>query len=119
MDYTLTPNSSGTASLSFDKSNDLLVNVYLSLTIVKGGWWFDPAFGLTKRSRMKNTPATASLLAGDCRSALQWLLDNGRATSITVTPQAVDNKATWLRMLCSVIATDGRTVTYDKFIEVV
>ena len=119
MDYTLIPNSSGSADLSFEKSDDLFVNVYTSLTIVKGSWWFDTTFGLVKRPRLKNTPATATLLAQDCRDALQWLLDNGRATGITVTPVAVANRPTWLRMRCTVIAAAGRTVTYDKFVEVV
>lgn len=119
MDYTLTSNSNGSADLSFAKSTGLFVNVYLSLTIVKGSWWFDPEFGLARRSRLKNTPATADLIAQDCRSALQWLLDTGRATSITVEPTMMPDKPTWLNVHCSVVTADGNIVTYDKFIEVV
>lgn len=119
MDYTLTPNTGGSADLSYAKSDDLFVNVYLSLAIVRGSWWFNPDFGLRRRPRMKNTPALAALLAQDCKDALQWLLDNGRATAVVVTPLAVPNRPTWLNIQCAVTAATGRTVTYDKFVEVV
>jgi len=119
MDYTLTPNSDGGADLDYRKSSDLYVNVHTSLAIEQGSWWLDRSFGLKKRSRLKNTPATARLLQQDCESALKWLLDTGRATVVTVTPMAVADRPTWLRMHCVVVAADGQQTTYDKFIEVV
>ncbi len=119
MDYTLTPNTGGSADLSYTKSDGLFVNVYLSLNIAQGSWWFNPGFGLRRRPRMKNTPALATLLAQDCRDALQWLLDNGRATSVLVTALAVPDRPSWLNIQCAVTTATGRTITYDKFVEVV
>lgn len=118
MDFTLTPNATGSADLSYVPSDDLFVNVYLSLTIIQGSWWFDSSFGLKKRKRLKNTPATALLLQQDCKAALKWLIDSGRATIVEVTPVIVPELRNRLKLECIVIAADGREVNYDKFIEV-
>jgi phage gp46-like protein len=118
--YTITPNGSG-ADLSYTPgtSSDLFNNVYLSLEITKGTWWFDQGFGLRRRAHRKNTAAMAVLLQQDCRDALQWLLGNGRATSIEVSAIANPDNRTWLGIRCTVTAASGETVTYDKFTEVV
>ena len=120
MDFTLTPNSDGTgADMSYDKSSGLFNNVYLSLEIMQGSWWFNPSFGLKKRSRLKNTPATARLLQQDTQAALQWLLDNGLAVSVVVTPLAVPEDRFRLRMQSVVTAANGEIVTYSKYVQVV
>lgn len=118
MDFTITPTEAG-AEMSYDKSHDLFNNVYLSLEIIQGSWWFDQGFGLKKRRRLKNTPTTAVLLQQDCRDALQWLLDNGRAASVEVTAMTVPEQRHRLQMRCVLVGIDGTPVTYDKFIEVV
>jgi phage gp46-like protein len=116
--YIITPNGAG-ADLNYGKGGDLFANIWLSLEIVQGSWWFNPGFGLKQRRRMKNTPATAALLKQDCQSALQWLLDNKRAVSVVVTPMAVPENRFRLRMLCDVTAATGETASYSKFVEVV
>ena len=119
--YAITPNDAGGADLSYTPgtASDLFNNVWLSLSIVQGSWWFDPSFGLKRRKRQKNTPAMASLLRQDCLSALKWLLDNGRAVSTVVTVLPVPENRNRLRLECVVTGASGETVTYDKFVEVV
>ena len=119
MDYTINL-TQGQAALSFDKSSGLFNNVFLSLEIKQGSWWIDPTFGLKDRGRQKNIERVASLIKDDIRSALQWLLDTGRATAIDITTQIdrqLDRNRLWARV--SVTAANGQTVTFDKFIEVV
>lgn len=118
MDYTIMPTADG-PQVSFEKSSGLFNNVFLSLAIGEGDWWFDPSFGLKKRKRLKNTPATARLLEKDHRDALQWMLDTGRATTVTVVASPVDNDRFRLQLHIEVTAADGEVVTYDKFVEVV
>ncbi len=120
MDFTITPNSDGTpADMSYDMSSGLFNNVYLSLSIAQGSWWFNPSFGLKKRGAMKNTPATASLLQGDYQLALKWLLSSSAATSIVVTPMAVPEDPFRLQIQSVVTAANGDVVTYSKYVRVV
>lgn len=118
MDFTITPDGAG-ADMSFTPSPGLFNNIWISLEIPLGAWWFNPSFGLKTRKRMKNTTATASLLQQDCKAALQWLLDNGRAASVVVTTSPDPEDITRLEMLCMVTAANGETVAYSKFIQVV
>jgi phage gp46-like protein len=110
----------GRLLMSYSEGNELVTNVILSLEIVQGSFFLDPAFGLKKRERMKNTDATAQLIKGDIKAALQWLIDSGRASVITVQMEKdtlVDKSR--LKASVTVIDAKGAAVTYDKFVEVV
>jgi phage gp46-like protein len=112
--------NSGKLEMSFTGGNDLLTNVILSVEIAQGSFFLDPTFGMLRRPREKNTAATAKLIEGDVRSALQWLIDVGRATSIAVVME-IDTLLvkTRLKARITVTAAQGNKVTYDKFVEVV
>ncbi|GFO67874.1 hypothetical protein GMLC_14530 [Geomonas limicola] len=119
MDFAIAMKS-GTADMTFDKSRDIFNNIYLSLSIKQGSWWLDPSFGLKDRGRLKNTEATARLVKGDCEQALQWIIDNGRAKTIEVsTERDRSQDLNRLKMLVLATQADGRTVTFEKFMEVV
>jgi phage gp46-like protein len=57
------------------------------------GWWADPAFGsrLWLLTREKQIPQTLNRARQYAEQALQWLLDDGIAATITVTTE-------WVRM---------------------
>jgi phage gp46-like protein len=110
----------GIGEMTFDPSTDISNNVYLSLTIPKGSWFFNPLFGLRRRGRMKNTERTASLIAEDARSALQWLLDSGRASKIEVSTERDPLADPYrLKLLVEVMQKDGNSVSFAIFKEVV
>jgi phage gp46-like protein len=119
MDFAIAMNN-GLADQTFDKSQNILNNIYLSLSIRQGSWWMDPTFGLKDRGRMKNTEATARLVKQDCEQALQWLIETGRAKSIEVFTER-DRSQDLNRLKVLVVATqaDGRVVSFEKFMEVV
>jgi len=120
MDFQLIYDSqSGAIDQTFEQAGDLINNIILTLSIKKGSWWFDPSFGLIHRPRLKNTPATARLLQQDMEQALQWIIDAGRATSITIATQRDENNRHRLNFLITAIQPDGRSVTYTTFKEVV
>jgi len=106
--------------MTFKGGSDLLTNVILSLEIMQGAFFLDPSFGLLRRPRLKNTVATATLIEGDIRAALQWLLDTGRATTIDIFMERdmLQDKGR-LKARISVTGSKGNAVTYDKFVEVV
>lgn len=110
-DYTV---SGGRYALSDDIRN----NIYLSLTVQKGTWPFSPGFGsllhlLSREKSLERMEATAKEY---CDSALKWIIDRGRAESVTVTP-ALDRDN--LRMTCLIEAAQkGKLITYEHFVEV-
>jgi len=109
----------GAIDQTFEQAGDILNNIIISLAIKKGSWWHDPAFGLTDRPRLKNTPATARLVKQDMEQALQWIIDAGRATSILVETWRDDNDRHRLNILITATQADGRAITYTTFKEVV
>ncbi len=119
MDFAIAINNNQ-AEQTFDKAIGIFNNIYLSLAIKKEHWWFDPNFGLRNRGRMKNTESTARLIREDCKEALQWIIDSGRATSIEVTTER-DRRQDLNRLKIVVEATqaDGTRVTFETFKEVV
>jgi phage gp46-like protein len=118
MDYTIQV-TNGEPGIALTSGNSLFNNVFLSLEIPQGSWWFDPSFGLKKRSRMKITAAAIRLRKHDVESALQWLLDHDRAASVVVEVERDTDNRSRLHARATVTAPTGDQVVYDKFIEVV
>ncbi len=106
--------------MSFDEAADIGNNIYLSLAVEKGAFFHNPAFGLRRRGRLKNTETTAGLIRQDYLEALRWLVDTGRAKSVEV---FVERDRTQdlgrLKVLIEAVQADGRTVTFTTFKEVV
>lgn len=121
MDFTIEiDNAAATADMTFVPATTILNNIYISLTIVRGSWWFNTEFGLRNTRRLKNTERNARLVKDWIKEALQWLIDSGRATSIEITIQR-DRLQNPTRLLALIEAheADGNIVTFEKFVEVV
>jgi phage gp46-like protein len=121
MDYAIAiENGALAGSMTWDACTTLSNNIYLSLAVERGSWWHNPAFGLRRRERMKNTATTAALIRHDYLDALQWLVDTGRAQSVAV---AVEQDWTVdlhrLKIQVEVVQADGRVATFETFREVV
>ncbi len=118
----LTDDDATVGRMTFDPAGDIMNNVYLSLVVKRGSWFQNPDFGsrLHLLQRAKNTEKTAALAEEYCREALQWLLDVGRATKIDVrTERDRSQDLHRLKLLVEVTQADGRTVSFDRFVEVV
>lgn len=96
----------------------LAVNVYLSLAVPRGSFFQNPDFGsrLHELARAKNSARTEGLAVEYVKEALQWLLDTGRATSVTV---ATEREKFRLKLLVTVTQADGLAVEYERFLELV
>ena len=108
--------------MTFEKADNILNNVFLSMMIPKGGWVFNPDFGsrLHLLQRAKNTDQTAALARGYCKEALQWLLDVGRATKIEVaTERDREVNLNRLKALIEVTQANKEIISFVTFIEVV
>lgn len=118
----LTDDDATVGQMTFDPAGDIMNNVYLSLVVKRGSWFQNPEFGsrLHLLKRAKNTEKTAALAEEYCREALQWLLDVGRATKVDIrTERDRSQDLHRLKLLVEVTQADGRTVSFDRFVEVV
>jgi phage gp46-like protein len=108
--------------MTFDKADNILNNIFLSLMVPKGSFFQAPDFGsrLHLLKRAKNTEKTAALAEEYCKEALQWLIDTGRAKKIEVFSQRDRlQDLNRLKLLVEVTQADGRQVSFETFVEVV
>lgn len=118
----LTDDDATVGRMTFEPAGDIMNNVYLSLVVRRGSWFQNPEFGsrLHLLERAKNTEKTAALAEEYCREALAWLIDCGRATKIDVhTERDRSQDLHRLKLIVEVTQADGRTVSFDRFVEVV
>lgn len=92
--------------------------VYLRLTTPLGSYWADPDLGsrLHELARAKDLARIGRLAQQYAQDALQPLLDDGRATSITVTYEQPGTG--WVRLLVEVVQADGRRETFPHNVRV-
>lgn len=126
MDFAIEISTDGTASgeMTFDEAIDgnLMNNIYCSLMIRRGSWFVNPAFGsrLYLLQRAKNTERTAALAAEYCKEALRWLIDCGRATTVTVTTERDRTQDTGrLKAVVEVTKATGETTTFSTWVDVI
>lgn len=76
-------------------------------TVDRRGWWADSKFGsrLWLLSREKELPATLQRAREYTVEALQWLIDDDVATTITVTAERIRRGAIAVRV--TIIVADG------------
>lgn len=99
--------------------NTLANAVYLRLMTPLGSYWADPAMGslLYTLRREKDRPRVGRLATQYAQTALQPLLDDRRATSITVTAEQPHNG--WLLLAVDVVQADGHAETFTHNVRVI
>ncbi|KNC91097.1 phage GP46 family protein [Trabulsiella odontotermitis] len=92
--------------------------VYVRLTTPLGSWLYNPLLGsrLHELPR-KDTEEVRALAESYAWQALQPLVSDGRATSVTVS--ATRRRAGWIDMSIVVERPDGGLVTYEHPVRVV
>ena len=87
MDFAITiDNQTGLGSMTFVKAENIMNNIYLSLKVKRGSFFYDPTFGsrLYLLDREKNTEIKKQLAIDYAREALQWLIASGKAQTVDV-----------------------------------
>jgi phage gp46-like protein len=123
MDFAIEIATDGSAGgeMTFEKAEDIMNNIYLSLMVRRGSWFQNPDFGsrLHLLTRAKNTAQTQALAEDYYREALQWLIDCGRATKIEVYTERNPSENLYrLKVQVTVTQADGNEVTFETFQEV-
>ncbi|MGS0980648.1 phage GP46 family protein [Burkholderia glumae] len=104
MDALLDPS---TRDYTGTRTQSLANAVYLRLQTPFGSYWADPTLGsrLHELEREKDTPRVRKLAVQYAEQALQPLLDDQRASDITV--DTADYQVGWMLMLVEVIDLTG------------
>lgn len=101
---------------------DLGNAVYLRLATPLGSWWADPELGsrLHELQREKNKPRVRTLAVQYAESALQPLIRDGRARSVTVSAEGVTDASGGGRCLLRIEVEDntGGATTYEHPVKV-
>lgn len=113
--------STGT-DLQRDQAGGLANAVYLRLMTPLGSYWAAPTVGsrLHELVRSKGLPNREVIARQYAQAALQPIVDDGRAQSITITtrlqPMADASKA--LQMLIEVVDASGQAYTFSHHVPV-
>lgn len=111
----------GRASMTFEKTegNNLFNNLFLSLTIKRGSWWFDRKFGNRLHLIKKNTPDAPVMSKEYIREATDWIIKAGKAVSIETDAERDKVIGGRLNLVAIATASDGQVVTFKTFKELV
>lgn len=101
-----------------DAADGLGNAVYVRLMTPLGSWWRDATLGsrLHELVRQKDLNRVGLLAKQYAESALQPIIDDGRATEIVVTTQQPHNGR--LNLLIEVTAANGNKLTFQHYIKV-
>jgi phage gp46-like protein len=115
MDALLDPT---TADYTGTSTTTLANAVYLRLQTPLGSWWADPTLGsrLHELQREKDTPRVRGLAIQYAEQALQPLIDDKRAKSVTVT--TADAPTGWLILLIEVVDATGNPQHFNHPVKV-
>jgi len=124
MDFAITINNqTGLGQMTYEKVTTLMNNIYLSLKVDKGSFFADTNFGsrLYLLRRSKNTPTTMQLAVDYCKEALQWLIDESKASAVEVFAERDRLQDLHrLKLLIEVTPVSGADpVAFSTFIEVI
>lgn len=115
MDAALSPL---TADYTGQRISTLANAVYLRIMTPLGSWWADPSLGsrLHELAREKDVPRIRTLTRQYIEQALQILLDDGRAASVSVTVEQPHNGR--CNYLVEVVDVTGNRQSFSHFVRV-
>ena len=101
-----------------DPANGLANAVYVRLMTPLGSWWQDVNLGsrLHELTRQKDLSRVSILAKQYSETALQPVIDDGRATEIVVTTEQPKNGRLLLHI--QVTAASGELFHFEQFVEV-
>lgn len=99
-------------ALVFEKNENILTSIFLSLAINKGDFFQNQDFGCDIYKIKKITPSNIKLAQQYVQDALQWLIQVGRATTINVTVEQDTQNINQLDIKVDATQPNGLIITY-------
>jgi len=116
MDAGIDPTS---GDLTGERISSLANAVYIRLTTPLGSWWADTSLGsrLHELKRSKDLPRIGKLARQYAEQALQPLLDDGRAKTITISTEQPHNGRLLMRV--DVVDASGAPQVFRHLVQVI
>jgi phage gp46-like protein len=113
-----TDTTNGLGYMTFGKNTDIRTDIYLSLSINQGDFFQNSGFGSQLFRIKKVTPNNIVLAQKYVTDALNWLIQTGRASSITVIVEKDTRNIDQLDIKVTALQPNGVTVYYQQFNDV-
>lgn len=118
MNFKIDINNDGSASMSWDQSDDISTNVWLSLNIEQGQQFNNKKFGLKTSDINKINDFNVNLLRKRIENAISWLVSVGKATSATYIVERDKYDTSRINYQIEITQADGIPITVNNFITV-
>lgn len=107
-----------TGSMTFNKNTDIRSNIYFSLFINQGDWFYDPNFGTKLKTIRKVTDSSILLARQYTEQALNWLINTGKASAINVICERDLTNFNQINMKITVQQPNSVTLFYQQAYDV-
>lgn len=115
MDFKVLSDNGLAGQMEWDKSDSILTNIILSLSVNRGDFFQDPTFGSELYKIKKLNTSSINLARQYISRALQWLIDTGKANSIDVTVERDSIDRSRMNIRVQAEESDGNQITYDTY----
>ena len=100
-------------------TDPLITNMYLSLTIVRRSWWFNPEFGIKKDLIKKNVSNSKDIVKDVILDAFQWMIDAGKAKGFSVVSELDLVDINRINLDIQAFKVNGDIVNFSTFLSVI
>lgn len=112
MSYRVIFREDGSAFMTLEVGDPILMNIVVSTMLVKGQWWKEPDWGRRPHRTIVHANIEAEARAA-YEEALKWLIDTGRASKVQVSARVIGYGK--LSIGISVTKPDGGVVPYNAY----
>jgi hypothetical protein len=114
MDFTIRTTGAPEGSLTLEKDNTCLTDIFCTLNIQKGTWFWNPSFGIDWLSFPKITASVLDSLNRAIVDGLQWMIQAGRISAISCMSE-LDTNIGQVNIKVEVTQADGISITYQQY----
>jgi len=115
MNFEISVSSTGVGTMTWDKPTTIATNIWWSLNVDHDTMFNNPGFGLKLNDIKKVTQSNINIIRQRVESALQWLLNTGKASSIDVIVERDTQDPSRVNWKVTAVQASGIPVTVTSF----
>lgn len=100
-------------------TDPLVTNMYLSLAVKRGSWWFNKEFGIRKDLITKISTNSKDIVRDVILEAFQWMIDAGKVRYFSIITELDISDSTRINLDIKAEKTNGDIVKFATFMSVV
>ena len=115
MNFGIEISETGEGTMTWDKPTNISTNVWWSLNISQGKMFNNISFGLKLDDIKKVTDNNVNLIKQRAEAALAWLLNTGKASSVSVIVERDLQDPNRINFMATVVQADGFPIVVNTF----